>query len=87
MDIKDLSLTLWPVDSIDGSYCNYTAFGITGDSPDIDPVYSDTNFTGGYTGQRMCGVYKPTRVVSVSYGLAEAALPQKYLQRQCSEFM
>jgi len=74
------------LDSIDESYCSYTAFGITGDSPDIDPQYPDTNFTGGYTGQRMYGVYQPTRVVSVSYGEAEAELPKSYVQRQCSEF-
>ncbi len=42
---------------------------------------------GGYKGQPMCGVYQPTRVISTSYGEAEADLPINYQKRQCSEFM
>lgn len=75
------------LDSIDGSYCNYTAYGITGDSPGIDAQYPDLNYTGGYTGQLECGVYQLTRVVSISYGEAEAYLPRPYVERQCNEFM
>lgn len=72
------------LDALDGSYCNYTAYGITGDSPGIDPTYPDPH---GYTGSLQCGVYKPTRVISISYGEAEADLPANYQKRLCSEFM
>lgn len=54
------------LDAIDGSYCTYSAFGETGDAS-IDPVYPDPLLTG-YEGQRQCGVYKPTNVISISYG-------------------
>lgn len=74
------------LDALDGSYCNYTAYGITGDSPGIDPTYPDPA-PGGYKGQRQCGVYKPTRVISISYGESESDFPKKYVQRQCNEFM
>ncbi|KAK3075295.1 hypothetical protein LTR53_001496 [Teratosphaeriaceae sp. CCFEE 6253] len=63
------------LDALDGSYCNYSAYGITGDS-DKDPVYPD-NATEGYKGQRQCGIYKPTRVISASYGESEG----------CNEFL
>lgn len=33
------------------------------------------------------GVYKPTNVISISYGEQEDDLPTNYQQRQCSEFM
>jgi tripeptidyl-peptidase-1 len=72
------------LDAIDGSYCTYLAFGETGNDPDIDPVYPDAN---GYKGQLQCGKYKPTNVISVSYGGQEADLPAYYQQRQCNEFM
>lgn len=75
------------LDSVDGSYCSYTAFGITGDSPGIDPEYPDLEFPGGYTGPLECGVYELTRVVSISYGESEADLPKPYVERQCNEFM
>lgn len=35
----------------------------------------------------MCGTYKPTNVISVSYGAAENYVPQSYYERQCNEFM
>lgn len=38
-------------------------------------------------GQLQCGVYTPTRVISASYGQAEADLPVPYSKRQCNEFM
>lgn len=72
-------------DAIDGSYCTYSAYGETGDSS-IDPVYPDPNPLG-YQGQRQCGVYKPTNVISISYGEQEDDLPANYQQRQCSEIM
>ncbi|KAK5113429.1 hypothetical protein LTR85_010857 [Meristemomyces frigidus] len=50
------------LDAIDGSYCSYSAFGETGDSP-IDPTYPDA-LPGGYKGQLQCGVYKPSNVMS-----------------------
>ena len=73
------------LDAIDGSYCNYTAFGETGNAA-IDPVYPDPNPLG-YEGKLQCGVYKPTNVVSISYGEQEDDLPTNYQQRQCNEFM
>ncbi|KAL1302615.1 hypothetical protein AAFC00_002987 [Neodothiora populina] len=74
------------LDALDGSYCNYTAYGITGDSPGIDPSYPDPA-AGGYKGALQCGVYKPTRVITGSYGEAEYDLPPNYQKRQCNEFM
>ncbi|KAK2624864.1 hypothetical protein QTJ16_006057 [Diplocarpon rosae] len=74
------------LDALDGSYCSYTSDGITGDSPTIDAVYPH-NVAGGYKGARQCGIYKPTKVISASYGQAEADLPAPYVRRQCNEFM
>ncbi|KAI0442323.1 subtilisin-like protein [Xylaria telfairii] len=77
------------LDAIDGSYCNYAAFGEKGncDKPECqDPTYPDNN-PGGYTGKLQCGVYKPTNVVSISYGGGESDLPDYYMQRQCSEWL
>ncbi|TVY83821.1 Aorsin [Lachnellula suecica] len=74
------------LDSIDGSYCNYTAFGIKGDSPGIDAFYPDA-LHRGFKGSRQCGTYELTRVLSISYGEAESDLPKPYVERQCSEIM
>ncbi|KAI0481386.1 Pro-kumamolisin, activation domain-containing protein [Xylariaceae sp. FL0804] len=74
------------LDAVDGSYCNYTAYGITGDSPSIDATYPDP-LPGGYEGQLECGKYELTRVVSISYGEAEISLPKNYVERQCNELM
>lgn len=75
------------LDAIDGSYCTYSAFGETGNSP-LDPPYPDpSNATGAYKGQLQCGVYKPTNVISISYGGQEYDLPSNYQQRQCNEYM
>ena len=73
------------LDAIDGSYCSYSAFGETGNSP-LDPPYPDPA-AGGYKGKLQCGVYKPTHVISISYGGQEADLPASYQQRQCNEYM
>ncbi|KAK5115323.1 hypothetical protein LTR62_001523 [Meristemomyces frigidus] len=73
------------LDAIDGSYCSYSAFGETGNSPD-DPSYPDPA-PGGYKGSLQCGVYKPTNVISISYGGTEFDLPQSYQRRQCNEFL
>ncbi|KAF2768507.1 subtilisin-like protein [Teratosphaeria nubilosa] len=72
------------LDGIDGSYCTYSAYGETGDDPSLDPSYPDPN---GYKGQLMCGVYKPTNVISISYGEQEQDLPAYYQERQCNEFL
>lgn len=74
------------LDALDGSYCTYSAYDITGDSPGIDASYPDPT-PGGYKGALQCGVYTPTRVISASYGEGEPDLPQNYQQRQCNEFM
>ncbi|TVY71195.1 Tripeptidyl-peptidase sed1 [Lachnellula suecica] len=74
------------LDAIDGSYCTYSYMGETGNDPGYDNSYPD-NLPGGYTGQLMCGVYQPTNVISVSYGLEEATLSAAYQQRQCQEWM
>ena len=68
-----------------GSYCTYSAFGETGNSP-LDPPYPDTQ-PGGYKGSLECGVFKPTNVISISYGGQENDLPANYQKRQCNEFM
>ena len=52
----------------------------------MDPAYPDPN-PGGYKGQLQCGVYKPTNVISISYGDGEEVLPDFYLKRQCNEWM
>jgi tripeptidyl-peptidase-1 len=74
------------LDALDGSYCTYSAYGITGGSPGIDASYPDPA-PGGYKGNLRCGNYIPTRVISGSYGEAEADLPENYQKRQCNEFM
>jgi tripeptidyl-peptidase-1 len=45
------------------------------------------NSADGPTGQLMCGVFKPTKVISASYGEAEVDLPANYVKRQCNEFL
>ncbi|KAF2170428.1 hypothetical protein M409DRAFT_64175 [Zasmidium cellare ATCC 36951] len=75
------------LDAIDGSYCGYSAFGQTGDDPNFDDEYPDKTNPGGFQGQRQCGVFKPTNVISISYSKQEADLPYYYQQRQCNEFM
>ncbi|KAJ5143670.1 Peptidase S8/S53 subtilisin/kexin/sedolisin [Penicillium bovifimosum] len=74
------------LDALDGSYCTYSAYGETGNNPDIDPVYPNPD-PAGYKGKLQCGVYKPTNVISASYGQAEADLPAAYTKRQCNEFL
>lgn len=69
------------LDAIDGSYCTYSAYGETGNDPTLDPTYPDPH---GYEGQLMCGVYKPTNVISISYGEQEQDLPAFYQKRQCN---
>ncbi len=76
-------------DAIDGSYCSYSAYGEKGNcvKPEcLDPEYPN-KVAGGYNGTLQCGVYKPTNVISISYGGGEADLPAYYWRRQCSEIM
>lgn len=77
-------------DAIDGSYCNLKAFGEKGDCkrPEcLDPEYPNPLSDDGYQNERMCGVYEPTNVISISYSGIEAGLPYSYMQRQCLEIM
>ena len=39
------------------------------------------------SGKLQCGAYKPTNVISASYGECEQDLPYDYTARQCNEFM
>ncbi|KAL9095883.1 MAG: hypothetical protein Q9165_001880 [Trypethelium subeluteriae] len=73
------------LDAFDGSYCSYSAYGQTGNSP-IDPVYPDPN-SGGYEGSTQCGGVAPPNVLSISYGSQEAGVPIAYQKRQCNEFL
>lgn len=73
------------LDALDGSYCNYTAYGETGNSP-LDPSYPDPN-AGGYKGKLMCGTFQPTNVISISWTQAESSLPASYQKRQCNEWL
>lgn len=77
------------LDAIDGSYCNYSAYGETGDCTEAacaDAAYPDYH-AGGYNGSLQCGVYEPTNVISISYGATEAGWPDYYMKRQCNEWM
>lgn len=66
------------LDAIDGSYCSTV--------DPLDPPYPDPA-ANGYKGKLQCGVYKPTNVISISYGGQEAGLPIAYQTRQCNEYM
>lgn len=61
------------LDAIDGTYCTYKG----GDDPVVD----------GTSPTRQCGTFKPTNVISISYGLAEEEYPVGYQKRQCEEYM
>ncbi|TQV93124.1 protease S8 tripeptidyl peptidase I [Cordyceps javanica] len=68
------------LDAIDGSYIDYSADGETGDDPDVD----------GDSRPADIGKFKPTNVISISYGWGEVdgdAFPFNYEKRQCDEFM
>jgi len=79
------------LDALDASYCTFEG----GDDPTLDPHYPDTaqapgaaNGTGiTYPFSEMCGAYKPTNVISVSYGLGENTFSFFYEHRQCVEYM
>lgn len=81
------------LDALDSAYCNYSAYGETGDDPAYDASYPDNNVVtssdGGtydtYTSAEMCGVYEPTNVISISYSVAETTFTESYQKRQCDE--
>lgn len=60
---------------VDTKVCSQPAHNSNDPSPNI------------IIGKLQCGVYKPTNVISASYGQAEADLPVSYTKRQCNEFM
>lgn len=68
------------------SYCSFSAYNETGNNPVLDQQYPDP-LIGGWTGQLMCGVYKPANVISLSYGGQESDVPISYQKRQCLEYM
>lgn len=73
-------------DAIDGSDCKFVAYGQDDSNPKLDPVYPDPR-EHGYRGKLQCGVFKPTNVLSISYGLYELAISPNYQKRQCLEFL
>lgn len=96
-DVDDLNYQNWPndtytwgfnslLDALDGSYCNYSAYGETGDLKGVDPTYPDPSFLG-YKGTLQCGAFRPPNVMSISYGGQEAEVPISYQKRQCNEFL
>ncbi|TVY94049.1 Aorsin [Lachnellula willkommii] len=74
------------LDALDGSYCSFSAYNETGNDPTLDQAYPDPEI-GGWSGNLMCGTYKPTNVISLSYGGQESDLPITYQKRQCLEYM
>lgn len=68
------------LDAVDASYCKYDG----GDDPEFDPKFP---IFGGWQGPAMCGTYKVTNVVSISFALDESSLSRHYVQRQCHEWM
>lgn len=68
------------LDALDASYCTYEG----GDDPKIDPKFPDGI---SYNGTRICGAFKPTNVISISYIVAEDAYSPAYATRQCHEYM
>ncbi|RFU29396.1 hypothetical protein B7463_g6918, partial [Scytalidium lignicola] len=78
------------LDALDASYCTFEG----GDDPTLDPQYPDTGpnpepgLSNGTWGKpEMCGAYKPTNVITVSYGVAEYQYSFFYENRQCLEFL
>ncbi|KAH8762741.1 peptidase S8/S53 domain-containing protein [Hyaloscypha sp. PMI_1271] len=74
------------LDALDGSHCNFSAYGETINDPNLDQQYPDPNI-GSWNGQLMCGVYIPTNVISLSHEGQEADIPVSYQKRQCLEYM
>jgi tripeptidyl-peptidase-1 len=63
---------------LDASYCTFDG----GDDPTQDPIYPDpSNQTGAFHGPKACGTYKPTWVISTSYGSDEVGATPAYEER------
>ena len=80
------------LDALDASYCTFEG----GDDKNLDPHYPDTAPNpanesylpqGTYDKPEMCGAYKPTNVLSISYGLGENHYSYFYENRECMEYM
>ncbi len=56
------------LDALDGSYCNFSSHGYTGDTPKIDGTFS----------RHDCGTAARTNVISISYGSTEPYYPARY---------
>jgi tripeptidyl-peptidase-1 len=72
--------------SIDPVYPDTRPGGYNGDST-LSFLLFANKIAHFRIGQLQCGVYKPTNVISASYGQAESDLPINYTKRQCNEFM
>ncbi|KAJ4268919.1 hypothetical protein NW762_002990 [Fusarium torreyae] len=68
------------LDAVDASYCKYDG----GDDPEFDPKFPQFM---GWQGPAMCGTYKVTNVVSISFAVDETSLSRHYIERQCHEWM
>jgi tripeptidyl-peptidase I len=57
--------------------------------PDTGPNPANESYlpNGTWDKPEMCGAYKPTNVISVSYGLGENQFSYFYWNRQCQEYM
>lgn len=57
--------------------------------PDTGPNLPNETYVANGTWDKpeMCGAYKPTNVISVSYGLGEDTFSFFYENRQCQEYM
>lgn len=73
------------LDALDGSYCTFSAYNLTGNDPSLDPKYPNPAI-GGWRGNLECGTRIPAKVISLSYGGQEADLPLSYQKRQCLEY-
>ncbi|KAF2667833.1 subtilisin-like protein [Microthyrium microscopicum] len=72
------------LDAVDGSFCTYGG----GDNRTLDAQYPYKEpDDSGYDWFNMCGTYKPTNVISLSYGIAERVYSPFYTQRQCHEYL
>lgn len=65
--------------AFDEHYCN------TALDPQFDPIYPDLQ-PGGYNSSD-CGIYQPPRVIAIAYAWNEASFSDKYIHRQCLEFL
>lgn len=67
------------LDALDASYCTYKG----GDNSTFDPTFPRKHWNQ----TEMCGEFKPTNVISISYGQNEDFASPAYEARQCHEYM